>query len=362
MDGKLARKTGVPVTSFQVARLAGVSQSAVSRSFTPGASVAPKTRAKVLEAARSLGYRPNAIARSLITSRSRIIGVVMAYLENLFYPSVLEELGRLLSAQGYHMLLFTGFKDRDSDPVFDQIMRYRVDGIILASTGLSSELSEECAAAGIPVVLFNRTTTRDAVSSVTTNNYEGGRKVADFLVAGGHKRFGYIAGLANSSTNRDRQAGFIDGLAAHGVSKLEIRTGDYSGSQAAIAARALLALPKRLDAMFVANDHMAIAVIDVARSEFGLTLPDDISVVGYDNVGPASWPGYAITTVSQPMEVMVAGTVELMMRQIESRQIEAVHRVIACELIVRGSARRPTSGVVKRGEDWIYAPDDAKGR
>ena len=356
MDRKLARKAVGPVTSTQVARLAGVSQSAVSRSFTPGASIAPKTRAKVLDAARRLGYRPNAIARSLITSRSRIIGVVMAYLENLFYPSVLEELGRLLSAQGYHMLLFTGFKDRDSDPVFDQIMRYRVDGIILASTGLSSDLSEECAAAGIPVVLFNRTTKRDAVSSVTTNNYEGGRKIADFLIAGRHKRFGYIAGLANSSTNRDRQDGFFDGLAAHGLPKPELRTGNYSAKDAAIAARELLALPKRPDAIFVANDHMAIAVIDIARSEFGLTLSDDLSIVGYDNVGPSSWAGYAITTVSQPLGVMVAETVELMMRQIESREIEAVHRVIPCKLVVRTSARRPPRGVVERDGEMIYAP------
>ena len=114
----------------------GVSQSAVSRTFTPGASISSKTRAKVLAAAKELGYRPNAIARSLITNRSRIIAVVMAYLENLFYPDVLEELGRRLAAENYHLLLFTGFKDRDSDPVFDQLMQYRVDGIILASTSL----------------------------------------------------------------------------------------------------------------------------------------------------------------------------------------------------------------------------------
>ncbi|RYE58823.1 MAG: LacI family transcriptional regulator, partial [Hyphomicrobiales bacterium] len=186
------KKSGV--TSSQVARHAGVSQSAVSRTFTPGASISPKTRAKVVASAKELGYRPNAIARSLITNRSRIIAVVMAYLENLFYPDVLEELGRLLVKENYRLLLFTGFMDRDSDPVFDQLMQYRVDGIVLASTSLSSELSEECAAAGIPVVLFNRTTERDAVSSVTTRNREGGRRVAEFLLAGGHKKFGYISG------------------------------------------------------------------------------------------------------------------------------------------------------------------------
>ena len=165
MDGGVISKKP-SVTSSQVADHAGVSQSAVSRTFTPGASISPKTRAKVLAAAKELGYRPNAIARSLITSRSRIIAVVMAYLENLFYPDVLEELGRRLSAENYHVLLFTGFKDRDSDPVFDQLMQYRVDGIILASTSLSSQLSEECTVAGIPVVLFNRTTEKTTASSV----------------------------------------------------------------------------------------------------------------------------------------------------------------------------------------------------
>lgn len=355
MDGGVGKKG--PVTSSQVARLAGVSQSAVSRSFTPGASIAPKTRAKVLEAAKALGYRPNAIARSLITSRSRIIAVVMAYLENLFYPDVLEELGRRLAAENYHLLLFTGFKDRDSDPVFDQLMQYRVDGIILASTSLSSELSEECAAAGIPVVLFNRTTERDAVSSVTTQNREGARKLADFLVAGGHKTFGYISGLENSSTNRDRFEGFREGLAAHGFTDIIVRTGNYSRADAETAARQLFALENRPEAVFVANDHMAVAVMDVARYEFGLTIPDDLSVVGYDDVGPARWPAYGITTVTQPIEGMVEAAVRILMTQIASGEIISEHELLPGELIVRTSAIRPRNGIVTVDGQNLYRPE-----
>jgi DNA-binding LacI/PurR family transcriptional regulator len=232
MDGGV-KKPGV--TSSEVARRAGVSQSAVSRTFTPGASISPKTREKVMAAAQELGYRPNAIARSLITNRSRIIAVVMAYLENLFYPDVLEELGRLLVKENYRLLLFTGHMDRDSDPVFDQLMQYRVDGIVLASTTLSSHLSEECATAGIPVVLFNRTTERDAVSSVTTRNREGGRRIGEFLIAGGHKRFAYISGVESSSTNRDRFAGYVEALAEAGHADIMVEVG--SGAQAPVAAR-----------------------------------------------------------------------------------------------------------------------------
>ena len=347
------------VTSSQVAEHAGVSQSAVSRTFTPGASISSKTRQKVLASAKELGYRPNAIARSLITNRSRIIAVVMAYLENLFYPDVLEELGRALAAENYHLLLFTGFMDRDSDPVFDQLMQYRVDGIILASTSLSSELSEECATAGIPVVLFNRTTERDAVSSVTTRNREGGKRVADFLVAGGHKSFGYIAGLENSSTNRDRQQGYIEGLAALGFADVIVETGNYSRADAEAAARSMFSRPDRPEALFVANDHMAVAVMDVARHEFGLRIPEDLSIVGYDDVGPAKWTSYGITSLSQPLKRMVESTVDILMDQIASGEIEAEHRILNGDLIVRTSARLPPTGIVERDGQRIYRPREA---
>lgn len=347
------------VTSSQVAEHAGVSQSAVSRTFTPGASISSKTRSKVLASAKTLGYRPNAIARSLITNRSRIIAVVMAYLENLFYPDVLEELGRALAAENYHLLLFTGFMDRDSDPVFDQLMQYRVDGIILASTSLSSELSEECATAGIPVVLFNRTTERDAVSSVTTRNREGGKRIAEFLVAGGHKSFGYIAGLENSSTNRDRHQGFVEGLAGHGITQIAYETGNYSRLEAEAAARKMFSRKDRPEALFVANDHMAVAVMDVARYEFDLKIPEDISIVGYDDVGPAIWTSYGITSMSQPVKRMVESTVDILMDQIASGEIEAEHRIHNGELVVRTSAKLPKRGIVETDGRKIYRPKDA---
>jgi DNA-binding LacI/PurR family transcriptional regulator len=354
MDGGIIKKTSV--TSSQVADHAGVSQSAVSRTFTPGASISPKTRAKVLASAKTLGYRPNAIARSLITSHSRIIAVVMAYLENLFYPDVLEELGRRLAAENYHVLLFTGFKDRDSDPVFDQLMQYRVDGIILASTSLSSELSEECTVAGIPVVLFNRTTERDTASSVTTRNRDGGKLVADFLIASGHTSFGYISGLTNSSTNRDRFAGFQEGLVSAGFDQIEIRTGNYNRADAEVAARELLSLGTPPQAIFVANDHMAVAVMDVARYEFGLSIPEQLSIVGYDDVGPARWPSYGITSVTQPIAPMVEATVDILMDQIASGEIEPQHKLITGELIVRTSARQPATGIVERDGVKFYQP------
>ena len=136
-----------PVTSIDVAKRAGVSQSAVSRTFTPGAAVSDATRRKVLDAAKALSYRPNAIARTLSTNRSRIIGVVLSYLDNQFYPAVVEQLSRALQGHGFHVMLFFAESQgsgRDFDDALTQLMTYQLDGIVLASTTLSSRLAREC--------------------------------------------------------------------------------------------------------------------------------------------------------------------------------------------------------------------------
>ena len=162
------------VTSADVAELAGVSQSAVSRVFTPGASVSIKTTTKVKEAALRLGYRPNSIARAMVSGKSRIIGVVVAYLENQFYPEALERLSNFLQEKGYHVLIFMAGKDRQSmDTVIEEIFDYQVDGIIAASVSMSSGLSERCRSAGVPMVLFNRAQDDPNMSAITSDNIEG---------------------------------------------------------------------------------------------------------------------------------------------------------------------------------------------
>jgi DNA-binding LacI/PurR family transcriptional regulator len=329
------------VTSNEVARVAGVSQSAVSRAFTPGASVSEATRKKILKAAKTLGYRPNAIARSLITSKSRIVGVVVAYFNNQFYPDLLGKLSSELHAQGYQILLFSGSIDRHSDELLSQVLQYQVDGIILLSSSLSSEFSAECASLGVPVVLVNRTTAQDDVSSVTGDNFKGGKLIANFLLAGGHKRFGFVAGTPNSSTNRDREAGFLRTLRANGIKDFQRAVGNYTWEGAARATRELLSGRKRPDAIFCANDHMALAAMDVARFEFGLRIPRDLSIVGYDDAGAARWPSYNLTTVEQPVAEMASAAVKILISQINRDLTSPVHTIVPLSLIVRSSARVP---------------------
>lgn len=340
------------VTSLDVAKLAQVSQSAVSRAYTSGASVSSATRAKVMAAAKKLGYRPNAIARSLITKRSRIIGVVMSQLDNQFYPVVLEKLSQSLREYGYHVLLFISDR-QESDRVLHEILQYQVDGIVMASTVLSSALARDCADAGIPVVLFNRMTRQAAndlhpASAVTSDNERGARMVAQHLVATGHQRIAYIAGLEESSTNVDRERGFRQELSALGMRIHARAVGNYSFDGAQCAARELFGnIQDRPDAVFVGSDHMAIAVMDVLRMELGLNVPQDVSVVGFDNVPQAAWGAYQLTTVEQPVERMIQATVSLLREQLAG-DVLARTVMVPCTLIERGTVRQAQDSKTKK--------------
>ena len=330
------------VTSLEVAEKAGVSRSAVSRVFTPGASVSKRTAEKVRKAAAQLGYRPNVIARSLITGRSRIIGLVVAYLENQFYPEAIERLSKALQAKGYHVLVFMASNDHEAtQTVIDELLDYQVDAIIAASVGLSNDLTERCEGLGIPIVLFNRHQYDDRLSSVTSDNVEGGRKLAEFLVAGGHSRIAHIAGWEGASTQIDREAGFIDGLRSAGQSLFDRKAADFNFEKARSVARGMFTAPDRPDAVFVANDHMAFAVMDVLRFELGLSVPQDVSVVGYDDVALACWPSYDLTTVRQPANRMVAETVSVLMDRLADADTAPRRVALDGPLIVRGSARKP---------------------
>lgn len=329
------------VTSAEVARRAGVSQSAVSRVFTPGASASKKTAEKVRKAAAELGYRPNVLARAMVSGKSRIIGLVVAYLENQFYPEALEKLSNALQARGYHVLIFmAGQTAGNIDSVVEEILDYQVDGIITASVSMSSDLSNRCRAAGVPMVLFNRSQDDPAMSAVTSDNYAGGRKVAEFLIAGGHRRIGYIAGWEGASTQRDREAGFTERLAEAGLGLHAREAGDFAMEKAAEATRRMFAEDPP-DAVFVANDHMALAVLDTLRFELGFDVPGDVSVVGYDDVPAAAWPAYALTTVRQAANRMVAETVTILLDQIENKRDNPRRIAIDGPLVLRGSARIP---------------------
>lgn len=327
-----------------VAALAQVSQSAVSRAFTPGASVSEETRRKVLAAAQRLGYRPNAMARSLITRQSRIVALVMSYLENQFYPLVVQLLSQRLQKEGYHVLMFIAEMDEAADGVLADILQYQVDGIVLASAMLSPTLAHSCAEVGVPVVQFNRVSdlgglARHATSSVSSDNAGGGRMVAEYLLARGYRRPAFLAGLEDSSTSLERERGFTEALAESKREVISREAGHYSFDGAQAAVRRMFAGPDAPDAIFAANDHMAIAALDVLRQELGLRVPAQVAVIGFDDVPQAAWGAYRLTTVRQSVSSMVDATVGLLLEQMRG-EIRARDVVVPCVLVERDTVHR----------------------
>lgn len=330
------------VTSLDVARRAGVSQPTVSRVFSDGSKVSASLSERVHAAARELGYRPNTLARSLITGRSKTIGLVVAYLNNPFYPEALEKMSVALNGRGYHILVFFAANlAEEVDPVIDDLVAHQVDGIILASVSMSSALTERLQDTGIPFVLFNRGQEDPAISTVTSANFDGGFKAGRFLAAGGHQRIAHISGWQRSLNGRDRQAGFVAGLKEAGMEPFICVDSHYRREMAIEATHDLFAKDEVPDAIFVGNDHMAFAVIETLRCELGLRVPQDVSVVGYDDVAMAAWKIYDLTTLRQPANRMVNALVDLLLGMVEDGKTEPQKIEIDSPLMVRGSARIP---------------------
>ncbi|MEH6550312.1 MAG: LacI family DNA-binding transcriptional regulator [Pseudomonadales bacterium] len=318
-------------TSYDVARLAGVSQSAVSRCFKAGASISAKTRTKVEKAAKELSYQPNAIARGLITRRSNIVAVIITDLTNLNYPEVLSHLNRRLEEKNVHILLFTLGRESDVDKVLDQVWQYQVDGIIAAAQ-LTREQIEACDSRGLPIVFYNRVYPDSTVSSVCCDHGEGERQLVDGLLADGRRSFVVMSGPSDSWVSTARAKGAVTRLQEENVEISQVE-GDYSYPRAVELVREMIDEGgSRPDAIICANDTMAIGCMDALRHEFDIKVPQDIAVVGFDGVSAATWSSYQLTTVVQPVERMVAAAVNMLIERVDDPELPAEKRLFAGQL------------------------------
>lgn len=327
------------VSQKDVARQAGVSQATVSRVFTEETNVSEEKKKHVLTTADELGYRPDAIARGLVRHVTKIIGLVIVRFTNPFYARMIKDFTRQLQERGYSTLLLNVADSKEMEERLPTALEYRVDGVIITSAKLSSRMAEEYARTGTPIVLFNRYTLEGNVNAVCCDNTEGGRLAAQHLLGGNHKRLAYIAGEEGSSTNRDREQGFVEILEKNGHSMDFYEQGDYTYESGYAAGQKILKNDHRPDAIFCANDLIAMGVIDVARHEFNLRIPENLSVVGFDDIPMAAWPCYSLTTVRQPFSSMVNSTIEVLMNAIETPDAEAEMRWIAPQLIQRSSTQ-----------------------
>lgn len=332
----------MPATSYDVARLAGVSQSAVSRAFRTGASISAGMRAKVERAAVALGYAPSQIARSLITQRSGMIGVVITDLTVSNYPDVMLHLGREIQATGHRMLVFT-VPDDGSAAVRD-LLRYHVEGIV-SSAALPDEVMALCAARRVPLVLYNRAPQRPIASAVGCDHAAGMEHLVAHLEAGGLGRCAFLAGPPHAPVSAERLAGAGAALAVRGHEIAQVVHGDYAYESGRAAGRRLLDAPRRPDTLICANDAMALGVLDAARHDLGLSVPRDVAVAGFDDLPQAAWPTYDLTTLRQPVGAMARAAIRLLLERVEAADEPAVaeRRLMAARLMVRGSTRDATA-------------------
>ena len=326
-------------TSIDVAKAAGVAQSTVSRVFS-GGNVSPDAKARVLAAAATLGYQPSAIARSLSTQRTGIVGIVMADITSPFYPYVLDKFTQRLHELGMRVLLFNTPPHRDVDETLPLVLQYQVDAIIITSATLSTAMSEECARLGIPVILFNRYVPNTQASAVCCDNVAGGRLVADLLLDWGHRHLAYLAGLENTSTNRDRLRGFSDRLLERNCREWLQESGAYTYDSGYAAAQRLLTHSDPPDAIFCANDIMAFGAIDAAR-DLGMTIPQQVSIIGFDDVPAAGWSGYNLTTIRQPVNRMVDSALDILQKKLDDPTLGPETRLIAGGLVMRKTLGKP---------------------
>jgi LacI family transcriptional regulator len=333
--GALGRRDGhrgPSVTSHDVARAAGVSQSTVSRVLRNDPRVSEATRERVLAAARDLRYVPSEVGRSLVTRSTRTIGIVVTDLTSAFYPYLIAPLHEEVDASDYRMVLFTeGVETIEGeagpsasptqqalDPLLDRLLDRSLDGVVLTTSRLDGTLSAELARASLPFVFLTRYVEGIAADSAVVDNSLGASLAASEAVRMGHTRFGAIFGPPDTSTGRDRERGVRAALTAAGLELPDtaVRHGPFSFETGYAQMTELLAQEPRPTVVLCSNDTVAIGGFNAARA-VGLAVPEDVSLVGFDDLPMAGWEVFSLTTVHQPMDEMARTAVRLLIERIE---------------------------------------------
>ncbi|MEV0336944.1 LacI family DNA-binding transcriptional regulator [Nocardia sp. NPDC050717] len=328
------------VTSIDVARRAGVSQATVSRALRDQRGTSEATRRHVRKVARELGYVPLQSGRSLSTSRSRRIGIVVGELTNPFYAALVASIVHELDARGYLGVLLhdSDICEPDSAPIFDGSF----DGVLLTTTS-DSRLADEIERRGIPYCLINREISgRRPVSANVPDNVLGAELVAELLIELGHTEIGVIAGPATTSTGSERLRGFRDALARHGIALHPDAVGEtaFTIDGGCASARAVLTARPALTALFCANDVLAIGALEAA-TQLARQVPDQLTVVGFDDIPLARLRAFDLTTVAVDLTALARRATAHLLDRVEDPQIEPQRVVHEVRLVRRGTHAAP---------------------
>jgi LacI family transcriptional regulator len=330
-------------TLRDVARLADVHPGTVSRALNPETRrlVNDDTAERVLAAARTLGYRPNPIARGLKTNRSYTVGVLVPDLMNPLFPPIVRGIQDRLELAGYTPLIANTDNDYERERNDFEAMRARqVDGVITATARLDYGVLDEVAATGLPIVLVNRRVDDDALPSATADDFEGARLAVEHLVALGHRRIAHLGGPLELSTGRLRNQGFFHGMAEAALKvdhDLVVHGEAFTEPEGARLCRELLQRDRRPTAIVAGNDLMALGCYDVF-DELGIECPSDIAVVGFNDMPFCERFSPPLTTIRVPQYEIGEAAAELLLEQLQPGGGEARHIVLEPKLIVRASS------------------------
>lgn len=332
------------VTSRDIAREAGVSQPTVSRALRGDPRVAPATAALVASTARRLGYVPDATGRSLSTRRTGTVAIVIADITNPFYAEVIEAVHHELSGAGYRGILLNERTDAREAGGLGPLLRSRmVDGAIVATATLDDATRRLLAHEQAPIVQLVREVDGISRDAVVCDNEGGGALAAQLLTELGHRRIALIAGPDNTSTARQRAAGFTAALEHAGLSldSALVRDGDYDHRTGFSACSELLDLAHAPTAIFCANDVIGLGALDAAR-RLRVPVPDALSIVGFDDIALAGWESFRLTTVRQPLAEMAHEAARRLVARIEQRDGSPARRIVfPTELIRRATTGPP---------------------
>lgn len=337
-DPSGTRKT---VNSFDVAKLAGVSRSAVSRTFTDGASVSRETREKVIAAAGQLGYRVNVLARSLHKQKSDLVGVVAADLDNPFRAEQIDLLSKGLLERGLRPILLRGEPSADVADLIGSLLQYSVAGVIVTSDTPPEEICMECLENGVPLVVVNKRDTGAPVDRVVTAFEGGGRLAFEHLVASGCRKLAVATPESSSYSINGRALAFEQAANNSGIPVVRIAWGSQSYEGGLEAAAFVNRIRSEIDGIFCTADYLALGVLDGLRHDHGVAIPEDIQVIGYDDIPQAAWKAYDLTTLAQSRKVLCEATLELLMQRLENPDLPQQVRVCDIELVQRGTTLGP---------------------
>ncbi len=326
-----------PINAQDVAEACGVSRSTVSRALTPGLSVAPETRQRILEVAEKIGYRVNPLTRMLARENNELVAIIMSDLINPIRSSIMDTLVGQIQENGMLPLIFKSDSPSKIAGLVDHIIMYKVSVLVVTGYSIPSSVVTRCVREGVPILMLNRGQSKGVPTSVVScDHLQGGYLAAKALVDSGCSRIAMVSGTPETGANEERIQGFLEGLEAHGLNLWMAEEGVFSYDTGCLAANRILTAESPPDGVFCLNDEIALGFMDTARTNFNLSIPGDVSVVGYDDIPISGWPTYNLSTIRQPTDQLISECVNVIM-SLKQAPNEQKNIIIPVKLVNRST-------------------------